>query len=85
VHFEDADFGAADRVYYARALQAPTPAINGANLRTSFDRDGNAIAVAPCYGGWLTQKSDDCLAPVSERAWSSPLFLDAPRRRKRGG
>ena len=60
-------------------LQAPTPAINGANLRTRFDGDGNAIDVEPCFGGWRTEQSDDCLAPVSERAWSSPLFLDAPR------
>jgi hypothetical protein len=79
IHFEDAEFGAGDRVYYARALQAPTPAINGANLRTRFDGDGNAIGVEPCFGGWRTENSDDCLAPVSERAWSSPLFLDAPR------
>jgi len=84
VRFEDRDFGAGDRVYYARALQAPTPAINGANLRTRFDRDGNPIGVEPCFGGWRTEKSDDCLAPVSERAWSSPLFLDAPRGRGSG-
>jgi hypothetical protein len=79
IRFEDREFGAHDRVYYARALQAPTPAINGANLRTRFDAEGNAIGVDPCFGGWRTEKSDDCLAPVSERAWSSPLFLDAPR------
>jgi hypothetical protein len=79
VHFEDPEFGTGDRVYYARALQAPTPAINGANLRARFDSEGNAIGVDPCFGGWRTDKRDDCLAPVSERAWSSPLFLDAPR------
>jgi len=83
IHFEDAEFGAGDRVYYARALQSPTPAINGANLRTRFDDDGNAIGVLPCFGGWRTETSDDCLAPVSERAWSSPLFLDAPERAER--
>ena len=33
-----------DAVYYVRALQEPTPAINGANLRTRFDADGNAVA-----------------------------------------
>ncbi len=79
IRFEDPDFGSSDLVYYARALQAPTPAINGANLRTRFDTEGNAIGVEPCFGGWPTPHSDDCLAPVSERAWSSPLFLDAPR------
>ena len=45
----------ATRVYYVRALQAATPAINGANLRTRFDADGNAIGVEPCYGGWRTR------------------------------
>ena len=79
IRFEDAEWGAGDRVYYARALQEPTPAINGANLRTRFDADGNPIGVAPCFGGWRTPRSDECLAPVSERAWSSPIFLDAPR------
>ncbi len=79
IRFEDDEFGSGDRVYYARALQSPTPAINGANLRTRFDGEGNAIGVAPCFGGWPTPRSDDCLAPVAERAWSSPLFLDAPR------
>jgi hypothetical protein len=77
IQFEDAEFGSRDSVYYARALQRPTPAINGANLRTRFDAEGNAVGVTPCSGGWRTQRDDDCLAPVSERAWSSPLFLDA--------
>ena len=62
-----------------RALQEPTPAINGANLRTVFDADGNAASMTPCPGGWRSAPGDDCLAPVQERAWSSPLFLDAPR------
>jgi hypothetical protein len=84
VRFEDPDFGRRDAVYYARALQAPTPAINGANLRTRFDADGNAVGVEPCHGGWQTERSDECLAPVRERAWSSPIFLDVPRAESRG-
>ena len=76
VAFEDPDFGARDTVYYARALQTETPAVNGATLRTRFDADGNAIAVTPCHGGWRNPV-DDCLAPVQERAWSSPIFVDA--------
>ena len=78
VEFEDAEFGATgrDTVYYVRALQAETPAINGANLRTGFDAEGRALSVAPCSGGYRTPASDDCLAPVEERAWSSPIYVD---------
>ncbi len=79
--FEDPDFGDVDRVYYARALQEPTPAIDGANLRARFDADGRAVSVEPCRVGWRAEPGDDCLAPVRERAWSSPLFLDAPASR----
>jgi hypothetical protein len=76
--FEDPDFAASgrDAVYYVRALQEPTPAVNGANLRTRFDADGNAVSVTPCYGDDRTPEGDDCLAPVEERAWSSPIFVD---------
>ena len=79
VRFEDPDFmeSGRDAVYYARALQTPTAAINGANLRTRFDTAGNATSVAPCYAGHRGDPEDDCLAPVSERAWSSPIFVDA--------
>jgi hypothetical protein len=77
--FEDPEWGGADRVYYARVLQEPTPAINGANLRTAFDEAGNAVSVDPCHGGWGTPEDDDCLAPVRERAWWSPIFVDAAR------
>jgi len=83
VRVEDPDFASAGRetVYYARALQAPTQAIDGANLRTRFDADGNAIAVEPCPTGWRADGNpDDCLAPVSERAWSSPIYVDVAKR-----
>jgi hypothetical protein len=80
VRFEDPEFAAAGReaVYYVRALQEATAAVNGSNLRASFDADGNAVAVTPCYGGHRTPHDDDCLAPVQERAWSSPIFA-SPR------
>jgi hypothetical protein len=79
--FADPEFARSgrDSVYYVRALQRETPAINGAGLRVGFDADGNAVSVSPCYGSYRLTDEDDCLAPVQERAWSSPIYVDQPR------
>ena len=78
VRFNDPEFGSSgrDAVYYVRALQAPTDAINGATLRTRFDADGRAESVSPCFVGAAASPDDDCLAEVNERAWSSPIYVD---------
>ena len=75
VRFEDPEWPSLDRdaVYYARALQEPTPAINGDPLSPERDADGRTLRTSPCLGPGT---EDGCPAPVHERAWSSPIFID---------
>ena len=65
-----------DTLYYARAVQEESPAINGANLRCEYDADGNCIKVNPCYADFRTAPDDACLADVGHRAWSSPIYVN---------
>ena len=78
VRFKDPEFGEAgrDAVYYVRALQAPTPTVNGEQLRCEYNEKGQCVAVNPCRAGEPTSYDDDCLADAAERAWSSPIFID---------
>ena len=78
IEFDDPDFDqqARDFIYYARAIQEPSPHINGDNLRTQYDANGKAISVNPCYSDNRTDKSDNCLAMAESRAWSSPIFVN---------
>ncbi len=79
VEFEDPDFGraaaAGEVVYYVRAIQEPTPAVNAGGLRCRYDDEGRCIEVNPCYGDARTERDDDCLSDNEERAWSSPIFV----------
>jgi hypothetical protein len=78
VEFDDPEFAAAARhtVYYVRAIEEPSPAVNAGQLRCEYDEAGNCLRVHPCYGDYRTPASDDCLAPIEERAWSSPIYVD---------
>ncbi len=75
LEFSDPDFSR-DTVYYVRAIEEDTPTINGRNLRTTFDRDGRAVDITPCYGDFKTEAEDQCLSLVGQRAWSSPIYVD---------
>lgn len=81
VEFEDPDFVAGRRefIYYARAIQEPTPAINAGGLRCTYNDKGECVTVHPCYGDYRTPADDDCLSPNEERAWSSPIYVGVTR------
>jgi len=73
VEFEDPSYGelGRDLLYYVRAIQEPTPTVNGGGLRCQGSE------CEPCYGNFRTSVDDDCLVDAEERAWSSPIFLQA--------
>jgi hypothetical protein len=77
VEFEDPEFEtlARDATYYVRAIQEPTPTINGGHLRCTYDSDGNCIKVNACQNDYRTDLENDCLTMKEEKAWSSPIFL----------
>ena len=78
IEFEDADFVEQGRnaIYYVRAIEEEIDTINGDNLRATFDDQGNAISTKPCKGDYRTPEEDECYAKASQRAWSSPIFVD---------
>ncbi|MCL4233164.1 MAG: DUF3604 domain-containing protein [Deltaproteobacteria bacterium] len=79
--FDDPDFVLAGRetAYYVRAIQEPTPSINAGGMRCTFNEAGECMSVNPCYGDTRTPANDDCLVPVEERAWSSPIWVTPAR------
>jgi hypothetical protein len=81
VTFQDAEHPTAgrDAIYYVRAIQEPTPQVNGDGLRCETDAEGRCIAVRPCRPG-----EEDCLGVDEARAWSSPIFVDFAAARAEG-
>jgi hypothetical protein len=82
VRFSDPDFirTGRDALYYVRAIQEPSPAVNGGQLRCKFDAAGRCVQVNLCSGDpHKTKITDDCLEAIEERAWSSPIFVDVQR------
>ena len=79
----DPDFvrGRRPSVYYVRAIQEATPRINGGNLRATKDANGVTTAVNPCWGDYRSARTENCTTDVEERAWSSPIYVNALLRR----
>jgi len=75
ITFTDQDFSR-DSVYYVRAIQEPTPSINGRQIEVNLDQNKNTINI--CKGSYKTNQEDNCLAPAQERAWSSPIYVNKP-------
>ena len=74
VEFDDPEFlsGARDSVYYVRAIEEPSPAVNAKLLGCMRDETGACSQV----DAKPTSADDDRLAEIEERAWSSPIFVD---------
>ncbi|HKA14375.1 MAG TPA: DUF3604 domain-containing protein [Myxococcota bacterium] len=73
--FSDPEFATAgrDALYYVRAIEAPSPAVDGNPLGCTYDDSGRCTKINPCFG---RPNEDQCLAEIEERAWSSPIFVD---------
>ena len=77
VEFNDPDFvaGGRESIYYVRAIEEPSDAVNAGALRCEYDAEGNCVKINPCHGDYQTPFDDDCLSPNEERAWSSPIYV----------
>ncbi len=75
VTFSDPDFvsGGRDVLYYVRAIEAPSLAVNAGLERCERDTSGRCTGVRLCRS---FDPDDDCLAETEERAWSSPIFVE---------
>ena len=76
VQFIDEQFEGSNReiIYYVRAIQEPTQAINASGLNCEIDENGKCLKVNLC-GDPEGKGMGDCLSSTEERAWSSPIFV----------
>ena len=52
------------------------PDAHPGQLRCDRDAEGNCVKVHICTKDYRTPNNDDCLAPIEERAWSSPIYVN---------
>lgn len=76
VEFKDEAFehAARDALYYVRAIEEPSLAVNGGGQQCTRDETGRCIAIVDC--GQRGDQGDDCLAMSEQRAWSSPIYIN---------
>jgi hypothetical protein len=75
--FTDPEFlgSGRDVLYYARAIEEPTPTVDANPLHCQKEDGVTCASVSPCFSRpW----DDNCLAEATHRAWSSPIFIDQP-------
>ncbi|MCH2172908.1 DUF3604 domain-containing protein [Myxococcota bacterium] len=75
IEFDDTEPVAAERAYYVRAIQTPTPAVGAGGFRCVNSSNGECSQIRPCTGEPEALGGSDCLSEVGERAWSSPIFV----------
>jgi hypothetical protein len=75
VAFTDESFAVSgrDALYYVRAIEAPSPAVDADPFGCRRDETGRCVELDPCWG---RPDDDECLAETEERAWSSPIFVN---------
>lgn len=61
-----------DIMYYVRAIEEPSMAVNANGARCKYDDNGRCLEVDLCSD---QSPGDDCLAETEERAWSSPIMV----------
>ena len=82
IEFRDEEFVASgrDALYYARALEAPSAALNGQPLETQFDAVGNPVSIVPCTPARIDEGGDPGWFVLDEAAgvWLAAATLPTP-------